>query len=33
MKKSFYWAARLLCVSCGADDTALGNNLSNRSIS
>lgn len=21
MKKSFYWAALLLCVSCGADDT------------
>lgn len=21
MKKSFYWAARLLCVSCKADDT------------
>lgn len=33
MKKRLYWAVLLLCVSCGADDTALGDSLSNRPIS
>ena len=33
MKKSFYWAALLLCVSCEADDTALEDGLSNQPTS